>query len=156
MKKCFKCKKSKELYLFYVHSKMSDGHLGKCKECVKESVRENYSKNRLYYQKYDIDRQRSSFRRIFRHRYSGMLARIEGRATRTYAVENRDIATREDFLMWCNKNIISFKKIYYIWKKSGWENKLSPSIDRIDNNKGYTLDNIQWLSKKDNVSKYTL
>lgn len=35
MKICFKCGKEKELSEFYPHKKMTDGVLGKCKECTK-------------------------------------------------------------------------------------------------------------------------
>ena len=41
-KKCFKCKQIKNLELFYKHSGMSDGHLGKCKYCTKKDVKERY------------------------------------------------------------------------------------------------------------------
>lgn len=42
MKKCFKCKKLKEIVEFYKHPKMGDGHIGKCKECTKTDVRRRY------------------------------------------------------------------------------------------------------------------
>lgn len=39
MKQCIKCGKEKEINEFYIHPKMGDGHLNKCKECVKQYVR---------------------------------------------------------------------------------------------------------------------
>lgn len=45
MKKCFKCGIKKELSEFYVHPRMGDGHLNKCKECTKKDVRVDYAKN---------------------------------------------------------------------------------------------------------------
>ena len=51
-KTCFKCGKIKTIDEFYKHSEMEDGHLGKCKECTKKDVTENYFKNREYYAEY--------------------------------------------------------------------------------------------------------
>lgn len=44
-KRCFKCGEIKPLSEFYKHPKMGDGHLGKCKECTKNDVKEKYVEN---------------------------------------------------------------------------------------------------------------
>lgn len=66
-KKCFKCLCEKPLEAFYKHQAMSDGRLGKCKECTKADVtkhrQENLEKIRAY------DRMRG---RVLVHAAKGM------------------------------------------------------------------------------------
>lgn len=45
MKKCFKCGIEKELSEFYLHKKMKDGHLNKCKVCTKKDTMEHRKEN---------------------------------------------------------------------------------------------------------------
>lgn len=45
MKVCFKCGASKPYTDFYKHSKMADGHLGKCKQCTKQDVKIHRQEN---------------------------------------------------------------------------------------------------------------
>jgi hypothetical protein len=55
-KECFKCGELKERSDFYVHREMADGLLGKCKECCKKDVKENYKLNREKFSLYEKKR----------------------------------------------------------------------------------------------------
>jgi len=147
-KTCKDCKVEKELSEFYPSQ-------GNCKECFKESVRKNRLLNKEYYQDYDKHRQRYSINRIMRHRYSGMKQSVEGRNSHKRSSEGKDICTQEEFFNWCEENKTIFNRIYKDWKKTDFIQKKSPSIDRIDNTKGYTIDNIEWTTQSKNSSKYT-
>ena len=56
MKRCFKCQCEKPIDDFYKHKAMSDGHLGKCKECTKADVRANRLENIEHYRAFDRSR----------------------------------------------------------------------------------------------------
>jgi len=61
-KKCFKCNCLKPLAEFYEHSAMADGHLNKCKICVKETVGKHRIVNIEKIREYDRKRSKNSDR----------------------------------------------------------------------------------------------
>jgi hypothetical protein len=60
--------------------------------------------------------------------------------------------SREEFYDFAiHKEVIH--RLYINWVKSNFDYKLSPSVDRIDHKKWYTLDNIQFLTHSENARK---
>lgn len=63
-----------------------------------------------------------------------------------------DKCTREEFIGAFENDPI-FLKNWNNWKETDFKRGNAPSIDRIDNNKGYNLYNLQWLCNSDNGKK---
>lgn len=152
---CFKCNIKQTVDNFYKHPEMPDGHVNKCKECNKRDVRQNLSDKKAYYRKYDQNRQRHSIRRILNHRYIAMRQRVEGRSNGHRGALNKELLSWDEFLNWYEATKEHFNKLYESWADNNFPHKLSPSVDRIDNTKGYTADNMQWLTQSENSRKYT-
>lgn len=61
--------------------------------------------------------------------------------------------SKEKFVDWC-LNSKEFNYFFKKWVKSNFEKDLAPSIDRKDDSKGYSFDNIQVMTWKENNEKY--
>jgi hypothetical protein len=116
-KKCRECGVEKSLDCFYAHSQMKDGHLSKCKECVRDRVTNHRARNIKKIRAYDRARGRLESRK--------RINRIRGRER----YEQYKIARRE----WAKRNKIKMKEArersnnrYPL--KSAARNKLSNAI----------------------------
>jgi hypothetical protein len=58
----------------------------------------------------------------------------------------------DDFTNWCLSQR-KFHKLFENWKANNYQKHLSPSIDRIDNYRGYSFDNIQLMTWEENQTK---
>ena len=151
MKKCNICQLEKPESHFY----QQDGKpMYCCKICYQDIVAiRNWKKNDKD-PDFDKNRQRWDIRRIWNHRYIGIKQRALGRNGWNVNATGKGLISRKDFDEWCINSIDDFLKIWARWVKSDFKKSLAPSIDRIDNNKGYIKGNLQWLSKSDNIKKF--
>lgn len=69
LKTCFKCGEAKARSEFYKHPQMADGLLGKCKECAKKDVRDNYFADIPKRQEYERNRSQRKLRKEMKLEY---------------------------------------------------------------------------------------
>lgn len=133
-KECFICHKVKPLGDFYKHKGMFDGRLNKCKECCNSYYDNERKTNPHYY---------------MRCIYNGMSYRC--RSLKNY--KDRKLLSKDDWAVWTSHNMKKFMTLYKNWQENGYKLSDSPSIDRIDNSRGYEFDNLQWLTFSQNSRK---
>lgn len=68
---CRDCKKKKALREYYVHKQMGDGHLNKCKDCVKDRIRRYWDDGRG--KEVDKKRQQKPARKEWQRLYSAKM-----------------------------------------------------------------------------------
>ena len=81
--------------------------------------------------------------------YSNMRQRTRGEHKRRYA--GLDLLPRAEFMEWA-VNDPTYTLVFDAWHEAGCPYRLTPSIDRIDNARGYTIDNIRFLTQSENSS----
>lgn len=124
------CKKQKDITEFNKNKKSLDGLQHSCKECQRIKTKE-YRKTKL-----------GLITSIYSHQKEHSLTRKHLPPTYTKKQLIEWILSRENF-----------NNIFNNWTNSGHNKKLSPSIDRIDNNFGYSLDNIKLTTWEENHRK---
>lgn len=84
-------------------------------------------------------------------KYRNMKSRVLGiQKLKKHLYLDKDLLSKEEFYQWANSE--QYLKMHKTWTDSGYERGLCPTVDRIDSNKGYTLENIRWLTHSENSS----
>lgn len=129
MKKCKDCGLEKNLDMFY-------GVQNECKECTKERVKRNRER---VGNSYDFS-EKGVFRVIYKTQKRHQ--KLRGHGEMPY--------TKQQLIDWCKDN--GFDDLFNLWVDSGHKNALKPSVDRIDDFKGYSFENIRlgtWQENRD-------
>ena len=80
------------------------------------------------------------------------LGLYKGIVKRSKLRRHNTIIDRDEFIRWLIEDT-EYRILRLAWQESGYQKNLAPSIDAIDPNIGYTLDNIQLLTWKENNQK---
>ena len=130
MKKCKKCGRMLSFDNYSNSSYSKDGFNIYCKSCASDIyLNFSHSKNGLITIWYKSHKCNSKTR---------------GRENPTY--------TKEELKTWAMSQK-SFHRLYDQWKNKGFDKDYVPSVDRIDDAVGYTINNIQIVTWKSNRDK---
>lgn len=132
-KTCTRCKEKKFTDDFYKWNRSSDGLQSFCKNCSRKANRESRNTiNGLVSKIYLAQKERSKLKGFDQPSY-----------------------TKEELKIWMTSQE-SFNSIHSEWVMSGHKKDLVPSCDRINDYKGYTLDNIRltsWIENREKSSR---
>lgn len=135
MKKCLKCHKK-------VHAKgLCSPHYSKRRRELNPNRDWEYEKTFSGY-----------LMRIFRN----MLSRIEGVQKMKYHLyKGKSLLPKKDFYAWA-KNHPIYKGLYASYVAHNYDQKLAPSVDRINPDRGYELDNMEWVTHSENSRRSSI
>ena len=79
-----------------------------------------------------------------------MKNRVVGKSTRSPELYiGKPVVSREAFYCWARPSAVLLN-LYKNWEESGFDTRLAPSINRIFSSKGYTFDNMEWVTASEN------
>jgi hypothetical protein len=77
--------------------------------------------------------------------YRNMKSRINGvQSKKAHLYAGKNILSKEEFYFWSESNQ-TFHDLFLAWKESGYERRLTPSVDRVDSRYGYLIQNMEWV-----------
>ena len=85
--------------------------------------------------------------------YRNMKSRITGiQKTKHHLYQGKELLGKEDFYEWSLSDK-TFHDLFSEWEISNYERRLTPSVDRVDPGKGYSVDNMEWVPFHENCRR---
>ena len=128
-KTCKRCEIDKPVDMYSAAKSNKDGYSHVCKACV-------CARNKEYWRT-----------------PVGRMSQLYAAQVVNSKVRNHPVPTysRQELTEWAFKN--GLENLVTVWKDSGFDSLLSPSVDRLDPNKGYDLLNIRLVTWNENNEK---
>lgn len=85
--------------------------------------------------------------------YRNMKSRVDGvQWQKHHLYAGKELLPKEEFYEWAMQSN-SYHLLYSEWVNSGYDRKLAPSVDRVDSSRGYTIDNMEWVTHSENSKR---
>jgi hypothetical protein len=82
--------------------------------------------------------------------YRNMQSRTSGiQKQKFHLYRGCELLPRDEFYEW-SKSSEAFHELFRVWESSGYERKLTPSVDRKDSDFGYSINNMEWVTHSEN------
>lgn len=82
--------------------------------------------------------------------YRNMQSRITGvQSKKWHLYRGLSLLDRQIFYAWARDDW-QFYRLWIDWERSGYDRRLTPSVNRIDASRGYELGNIEWITHSEN------
>ena len=83
-------------------------------------------------------------------KYRNMQSRVTGvQRLKSHLYLGKSLLPRNEFYGWA-KSSNTFKELFRVWQNSGYVRKMCPTVDRIDPQEGYELENMRWITHSEN------
>lgn len=133
-KTCAHCHQVKSASAFSPNKRMKCGLASWCKACSSRCFASYVRENPIGF---------------LNQLYRKMKIRVDGSdPSQKKMYRGLPICTKDEFLEWARET--NFLELFAAWHKSGMQRRLVPSINRINNRKGYEIGNMEFLSLSDN------
>jgi len=116
--------------------------------CVFDNCKNKRDDKRIYC---SFHRKKITIRAFLLNLYGNMKKRVQGKHGYLNLYKNKPLVAKEVFLNWA-QNHPTFLSLYKQWYMCNFNIKLTPSVNRIDSRRGYTLDNMEWLTFSQNCT----
>lgn len=100
----------------------------------------------------DTKKYEKTFNGFLMRTYRNMKSRVKGITNKAYLWQGKTLIDKDQFYVWCHSHD-GLKQLFKAWQDSGYNRRLTPSVDRIDSRLGYVFENMEWVPFYVNCSR---
>lgn len=127
--------------------------------CTEEQRLIKNEKQRAYRQRIKnkcTNKYEKTIKGFLMRKYRNMLSRVEGvQGHKAHLYKGKSILTKDEFYNWAASSF-AFIELWNAYVDSNYDRKLCPTVDRINSQFGYDLENMEWITHSENSRRGAL